>query len=89
MVLFSTLPLLAKWRKVDSQKANMETRAIAEILGGRKVLGKAIRNPDELAQLVRMGLPAASVPALAGSLHLGNGALLRKLGIPQRTLTCG
>ena len=65
----------------------METEAIAEILGGRKVLGKAIKNPDDLAQLVRTGLPAGSVSALAERLHLGNGVLSRKLGIPQRTLT--
>lgn len=65
----------------------METHAIAEILGGRKVLGKAIRNPDDLAHLVRTGLPAGSVSALAGRLHLANSALSKKLGIPQRTLT--
>ena len=65
----------------------METETIAEILGGRKVLGKAIRKPDDLAQLVRAGLPAGSVSALAERLHLGNGVLSRKLGIPQRTLT--
>lgn len=65
----------------------METEAIAEVLGGRKVLGKAIKNPDDLAQIVRKGLPAGSVTALAEKLHLGNRALSRKLGIPQRTLT--
>lgn len=65
----------------------METEAIAEVLGGRKVLGKAIRKPDDLAQLVRHGLPASSVTALAQKLHLGNSVLSRKLGIPQRTLT--
>jgi putative toxin-antitoxin system antitoxin component (TIGR02293 family) len=65
----------------------METHAIAEILGGRKVLGKAIRNSDDLAHLVRTGLPAGSVSALAGRLHLANSALSKKLGIPQRTLT--
>ena len=65
----------------------METQAIARILGGRKVLGKAIKNPDDLAHLVRKGLPAESVTALAEKLHLGNGVLSRKLGIPQRTLT--
>lgn len=65
----------------------METEAIAEVLGGRKVLGKAIKKPDDLAQLVRKGLPASSVAALAERLHLGNHALSRKLGIPQRTLT--
>lgn len=65
----------------------METEAIAEVLGGRKVLGKAIKKPDDLAQLVRKGLPAGSVTALAGKLHMGSGVLSRKLGIPQRTLT--
>ena len=65
----------------------METAAIAEVLGGRKVLGKAIKKADELAQLVRKGLPAGSVPALAQKLDLGNAVLSRKLGIPQRTLT--
>jgi putative toxin-antitoxin system antitoxin component (TIGR02293 family) len=65
----------------------MDTGVIAEILGGRKVLGQAIKNPDDLAYLVRRGLPAGSVTALAKNLHLGNSALSRKLGIPQRTLT--
>lgn len=65
----------------------METEAIAEVLGGRKVLGKAIRKPDDLARLVREGLPANSITALAHKLHLGNTVLSRKLGIPQRTLT--
>ena len=65
----------------------METQAIAEVLGGRKVLGKTIKKPDDLARLVRRGLPAGSVTALAKTLHLGNSVLSQKLGIPQRTLT--
>ncbi|OGQ81618.1 MAG: hypothetical protein A3F90_02325 [Deltaproteobacteria bacterium RIFCSPLOWO2_12_FULL_60_19] len=65
----------------------MEIEAIAEILGGRKVLGKAFKKSDDLAQLVRKGLPASSVVALAQKLDLGNAVLSRKLGIPQRTLT--
>jgi putative toxin-antitoxin system antitoxin component (TIGR02293 family) len=65
----------------------METAAIAEVLGGRKVLGKAIKKPDDLAQLIRKGLPAGSVTALARRLHIGSSVLSRKLGIPQRTLT--
>jgi len=65
----------------------METQAIAEVLGGRKVLGKTIKKPDDLARLVRRGLPARSVTALAEALHLGNNVLSQKLGIPQRTLT--
>jgi putative toxin-antitoxin system antitoxin component (TIGR02293 family) len=81
------LHLLAKWRTLQSQEAKMETEAIAEVLGGRKVLGKAIKKPDDLARLVRKGLPAGSVSALAEKLELGNAVLSRKLGIPQRTLT--
>lgn len=65
----------------------MTTAAIAEVLGGRKVLGKVIRKPDDLARLVREGLPANSIAALAEKLHLGSSILSRKLGIPQRTLT--
>lgn len=65
----------------------METEAIAEVLGGRKVLGRAIKKPEDLARLVRKGLPASSVTALAEKLHVGNNVLSRKLGIPQRTLT--
>ena len=65
----------------------METEAIAEILGGRKVLGRAITKPDDLAHLVRKGLPAGSVTALAEKLHVGSTLLSRKLRIPLRTLT--
>ena len=65
----------------------METETIAEVLGGRKVLHKVIRKPDDLAQLVREGLPATSLSILAQKLDLGSTILSRKLGIPLRTLT--
>jgi putative toxin-antitoxin system antitoxin component (TIGR02293 family) len=65
----------------------MTTEAIIQVLGGRKVLRKVIKSPDDLAHLVRKGLPAGSVTALAEKLHLGNSVLSQKLGIPQRTLT--
>jgi putative toxin-antitoxin system antitoxin component (TIGR02293 family) len=65
----------------------METADIVEALGGRKVLGQSIRQPGELAQLVRKGLPASAVTALARKLEVGNGVLSRTLGIPVRTLT--
>jgi putative toxin-antitoxin system antitoxin component (TIGR02293 family) len=51
------------------------------------VLGKTVKKPDDLAKLVREGLPATSVTTLAARLSLGNAVLLRKLGIPQRTMT--
>jgi putative toxin-antitoxin system antitoxin component (TIGR02293 family) len=78
---------------INSQEAKMEmememeTESISEILGGPKVLGKAVKNPDDLAHVIRKGLPVGSVTALAEKLHLGNGDLSRKLGIPQRTLS--
>ncbi len=65
----------------------METEAIAEALGGRKVLGSTIKNPDDLTNLIRKGLPAVSITALAAKLGIGNSVLSQKLGIPQRTLT--
>lgn len=65
----------------------METKAIARALGGRRVLGHAVNSRTDLARLVRRGLPATSVTALAERLKVGNAALSRRLGIPQRTLT--
>jgi len=84
------LHLFAKWRNIGSQKAKEMTSAasaIAEVLGGRRVLGKAVKKPDDLAELVRKGLPASSVKVLAERLDVGNMVLSQKLGIPQRTLT--
>src|ERR1700683_126918 len=65
----------------------MQTETIAEILGGRKVLGRTIKSPDDLTHLIRKGLPSSSLTALAEKLHVGNNVLSQKLGIPQRTLS--
>ena len=65
----------------------MEAKAIIEVLGGRKVLGQTIKNSEDLTRLIRKGLPASSITALAQKLQIGNSVLSRKLGIPQRTLT--
>jgi len=65
----------------------METRTIVEVLGGIRVLRQVVNKPDDLAQLVRMGLPAMAVSALAEKLDMGNSALSEMLGIPLRTLT--
>jgi uncharacterized protein (DUF2384 family) len=69
------------------QEADMGTEAIAEALGGRKLLHRVIKKPGDLAKLVREGLPATSVIVLAEKLDLGSTALSRKLGIPLRTMT--
>jgi putative toxin-antitoxin system antitoxin component (TIGR02293 family) len=65
----------------------VESQTIADVLGGRKVLGSAVKEPEDLARIVRKGLPAVSVTALAEKLHLANSVIGQKLGIPQRTLT--
>lgn len=65
----------------------MTSQNIADVLGGKKVLGRSIKSLTDLAELVREGLPASSVLVLAQKLDLGNAALSRKLGIPQRTMT--
>jgi len=65
----------------------MESSIIAEALGGRKVLGRAIKTPSDLARLIRKGLPTSSVKVLAERLAVGSTVLSGKLGIPQRTMT--
>ena len=65
----------------------MNSGAIAEVLGGKKVLGRSINSFAELAELIRKGLPAGSLIVLGEKLDLKNGPLSEKLGIPQRTLT--
>ena len=64
----------------------METAAIAEVLGGRKVLGKSIKTSDDLEELIRKGLPAAVVTILGVKMGVGN-AVSATLGIPSRTLS--
>jgi putative toxin-antitoxin system antitoxin component (TIGR02293 family) len=65
----------------------MQAHVIVAALGGQRVLGKRVKNSADLAKLVRRGLPAGAVAALARKLDLGSLRLSRKLGIPQRTLT--
>ena len=42
---------------------------------------------EDFTQMIRKGLPTSSLTSLAAALGIGSGALSRKLGIPQRTLT--
>ena len=43
----------------------MESEAIANVLGGRKVLAKTANKPDDLADLIGRGLRASSIRTLA------------------------
>jgi putative toxin-antitoxin system antitoxin component (TIGR02293 family) len=65
----------------------MTSANIAEALGGKRTLGRSVRNFAELADLIRKGLPANSLLVLGEKLDLKNATLSQKLGIPQRTLT--
>ncbi len=65
----------------------MTSAGIAEALGGKKTLGRSIRNFAQLAELIRKGLPSSSLIVLGEKLDLKNAAISQKLGIPQRTLT--
>jgi putative toxin-antitoxin system antitoxin component (TIGR02293 family) len=65
----------------------MTSAIIAEVLGGRKVLGRSIKSFAELAEMIRKGLPSGSLMVLGEKLNLKNAALSKNLGIPQRTLT--
>jgi len=65
----------------------MTSEAIAEVLGGKKILGRAIKDSVDLTELIRKGLPASAVVALAKKLDLKNAVISERLGIPQRTLT--
>jgi putative toxin-antitoxin system antitoxin component (TIGR02293 family) len=65
----------------------MTSATIAEVLGGKKILGRSIKTFAELAELIRRGLPSGSLLVLGERLDLKNAALSEKLGIPQRTLT--
>src|SRR5580698_857127 len=65
----------------------MTSALIAKVLGGKKTLGRSVKNFGQLADLIRRGLPSSSLLVLGEKLDLKNAALSEKLGIPQRTLT--
>lgn len=65
----------------------MTTAAVVKILGGPKVLGRSITRSSDLAQLVREGIPARALVALAERAGLRQADVSARFGIPQRTLT--
>jgi len=65
----------------------MTSASIAEVLGGRRILGRQVKTLKDLAQLVRQGLPADALAVLGERLELNSTALSGKVGIPPRTLS--
>ncbi len=65
----------------------MGTAEIVEVLGGRKTFKRAVKSTDDLAQLVRSGLPASTVALLAATLAVERAQMAERLNIPSRTLS--
>ncbi|HMF79165.1 MAG TPA: antitoxin Xre/MbcA/ParS toxin-binding domain-containing protein [Bryobacteraceae bacterium] len=65
----------------------MTISAIAELLGGRKVLRKDVETTSELVDLTRAGLPVDILNTVAGELDMQRVVLAKLLGISERTLS--
>jgi putative toxin-antitoxin system antitoxin component (TIGR02293 family) len=65
----------------------MTAATVAQILGGKKVLGRAVTRSSDLAQLVRDGIPVQALLVLAERTGLRQTDFSSRFGIPQRTLT--
>jgi putative toxin-antitoxin system antitoxin component (TIGR02293 family) len=64
----------------------LPTDSLVEALGGRKVFKRRIATLDELREVVKAGLPYASLEALIGKLRLGREEAAAALHLPQRTI---
>ena len=65
----------------------MTVNAIAEVLGGKKVLKRKISSSDDLVRLTREGLPVDILRELAEELHIDRQVVASLVGIPARTLS--
>ena len=59
---------------------------IQEILGGKRTLGKRVRNEQDLINIVRSGLPHAALESVLDLLGLPADAVSGPLSLPKRTL---
>ena len=64
----------------------MSTNQIVHLLGGSRILGE-VRDPIEMAQMVRRGLPWAAFEALVAALAISQAELAATLHIRARTLS--
>jgi putative toxin-antitoxin system antitoxin component (TIGR02293 family) len=65
----------------------MTIAEIVEVLGGNKTFKRPVRTTNDLAELVRSGLPASTITLLAASLSLQRAQVAERLSIPPRTLS--
>lgn len=64
----------------------MLEQQVVEVMGGKRVLGRTVRNQLELAELIEQGLPRAAVQNLRERLHLTDQELSASLGVSTKTL---
>jgi putative toxin-antitoxin system antitoxin component (TIGR02293 family) len=64
----------------------LQTEALVEALGGRKVFKRRIIDVDQLRETVKAGLPYASFEALISKYGLGREEAAAALHLPQRTI---
>lgn len=64
----------------------MTITAIANRMGGAKILGRAVRNESDLMQLIEQGVPKATIPYLADSLGIDPKELIQYLPVTPRNL---
>ena len=64
----------------------LQTAALVEALGGRKVFKRRIIDVDQLRETVKAGLPYASFEALIGKFGLAREEAAAVLHLPQRTI---
>jgi putative toxin-antitoxin system antitoxin component (TIGR02293 family) len=65
----------------------MTISAIADVLGGRKILRRDIQTSSDLARATRAGLSVNSLDALSDELTMQRVAVAKLLGISERTLS--
>jgi putative toxin-antitoxin system antitoxin component (TIGR02293 family) len=59
---------------------------VAELMGGSRVLGKAVHSPLELADLIEAGLPRETAQQVREHLHLTEQEMAECLGVSTKTL---
>ena len=64
----------------------MSALSVANLLGGRNVVRCKANTTSEWIEIVRRGLPALAIDALARAVQLTQAELSQTLAIPERTL---
>ena len=64
----------------------MSAISVETLLGGSGVIRRKINTPSEWIELVRRGLPARAIDAIAQAVQLTQAELSQTLAIPERTL---